>query len=108
MSELYNQLSKEYNDLFEKNINEFIKCIQSKKKYASETYCMFYPSFGIKREKKCTFLVYGQAVNGWVEKFVLTDNTKTISEKIKRSRAFSNEYSAKAKHNPLDWVNNIT
>lgn len=105
MSERYNEFSKEYNDLFEKNINEFIKCIQSKKKYASETYCMFYPSFGIKREEKCTFLFCGQAVNGWDAKFVLTDKKKTISEKVDRSKAFSNEYCAKAKHNPLDWVN---
>ena len=57
-------LSFDYNELFIRNVEKFKK--QAKK---NKDYAVFYPSFGIAKNDKPEFLIYGQAVKGWGSDF---------------------------------------
>lgn len=91
---IYNKLSKEYDDFYLNGINCFLK-------NNNEEYCLFYPSFGIKKEEDCDFLIYGQALNGWGDTVVNHEKAPNLNKII---LSFNN-YLADRNHTPLDWVN---
>lgn len=64
MRYIYNQLLEDYNTLFLDNILKFKRKLEASTSGITE-YVDFYPSFGIKKDEKADFLIYGQAVNGW-------------------------------------------
>ncbi|MBS1753449.1 MAG: hypothetical protein JST34_05315 [Bacteroidetes bacterium] len=92
-------LSFDYDELFIKNVEEFKKKANKNKKYA-----IFYPSFGIPKDDKPEFLIYGQAVKGWDPVFnsSLKLNKKQL---LKKAIDNSNKYYKGKNHTPLDWVN---
>jgi len=100
--EIFNKLSEKYDSLFIENIEAFKKAANS----AGE-YCVFYPSFGIRNNEKCDFLILGQAPNGWSPNFKTSDTLNSI-KLCQESYEYSNSYCKDFKereHNPLDWVN---
>jgi hypothetical protein len=103
METIYNQFSKEYNELFGQNINEFYeKCIYEG--IIDNEFCTFYPSFGVKRNEPCDFLIIGQAVNGWGSGFY-TGNELNLKSNIENAIECSNSFCVAHTHSPIDWVN---
>lgn len=98
-NEIYNQFSVAYNVLFQESIQSFKEAVGSDRKYA-----VFYPSFGIKPDEHCNFLIYGQAVNGWSPDFNTHDRID-YKQLLQDSIEYSNSYYKKKNHSPLDWVN---
>ncbi|MBS1488071.1 MAG: hypothetical protein JST43_10840 [Bacteroidetes bacterium] len=98
----YNQFSKEYNALYLQNILSFQKKVKENGR-ARDYYVDFYPSFGVAENEYADFLIYGQAVNGWISGF---EPEKVVTDAhVDKSIASSNEYFEPLGHNPLDWVN---
>lgn len=94
MEKIYNKLSKDYDDFYLNGINYFLK-------NNNEKYCLFYPSFGIKKGEDCDFLIYGQALNGWGDTVINSEEDLDLNKII-----FSfNNYLSERSHTPLDWVN---
>ncbi|UXE68771.1 MAG: hypothetical protein KA713_09440 [Chryseotalea sp. WA131a] len=100
---VYNQLSKEYNQLFLENILSFQTKLKEDGK-AGEYYIDFYPSFGIAENEHADFLVYGQAANGWGSGFEIATPID-IDNKLSESILASNKYFEPLNHNPLDFIN---
>ncbi len=104
---IYNHLSDSYNQLFAENIIQFQKnynTLEGKK--SKKNYAVFYPSFGIRKNEQCQFLIYGQAVNGWGSEFNMSDKEPEIrNERLKKCIEYSNSYLGEKNHCPLDWVN---
>ena len=103
MLNIYNEFSIEYNDLFVNGIKEFV---ENYKKIRSDNrdYTCFYPSFGVKKNEPCDFLIVGQAAGGWVSGFNIfdeIDDNELISEAVECSNRSLKKYN----HSPLDWVN---
>lgn len=99
MQRTFSCLSPDYNELFIKNIEEFKKQADKNRRYA-----VFYPSFGIPKDDKPEFLIYGQAVKGWGSVFnssVELNKAQLLKEAIE----YSNDYYQEKNHSPLDWVN---
>lgn len=102
MNIFFNHFSDNYNHLYLENIIEFqnnYKAIYS----SNKGYCDFYPTFGVSKNKKCDFLILGQAVNDWRTGFQINDHVG--KEKILQSIGLSNQFHNKKNHTPLDWVN---
>ncbi|MDZ4757489.1 MAG: hypothetical protein SGJ10_05040 [Bacteroidota bacterium] len=102
MTDTYNKFSQEYDKLFAENIVSFIKNIKAKKDLKGN-YRLFYPSFGVKENEKCDFIIYGQAVKDWSPDISLLEDKRSIADKVKESIIYSNSYLEN--HCPLDWVN---
>ncbi len=103
MEEIYNQFSKEYNDLFLQNIHKFFdKC--KKGNIEDNEYALFYPSFGVKKNETCEFLILGQAVNGWSPS-IYTGNESVEDTLLQCAIEYSNSFCKTENHTPLDWVN---
>jgi hypothetical protein len=100
---VYNQLSSDYDKLFLDNLNQFQKG-WLKDENPIKKFDFFYPSFGVKKNEKCDFLIYGQAANGWGSKFV-TSETKLTKSNVKEGIEYSNDCFSEREHTPLDWVN---
>lgn len=98
----YNQFSVKYNKLFLENIIQFKKSLLVDIK-ENDYFVDFYPSFGITKNEKCDFLIYGQATNGWRTGFYLKEDIN--DEKIHHCIKESNKYLSQKKHTPIDWVN---
>ena len=106
-NKIYNKFSEEYDELFIKNIIQFQeKNKTSKDEDSKRNYAVFYPSFGMRKEEPCDFLIYGQAVNGWNSEFNMNDSKLKIQkDRLQNALKFSNEFYSEENHNPLDWVN---
>ncbi len=102
MRYIYNQLSEDYNTLFLDNILKFKRKLEASTSGITE-YVDFYPSFGIKKDEKADFLIYGQAVNGWGTGFTL--HHEFPDKKLLQSIKYSNEVLTNYDLCPLDWVN---
>ncbi len=104
----YNELSKEYDRLFQFNIQEFITSFNNQRKQV-KTYNVFYPSFGVKKDEPCNFLIYGQASNRWPIEFLtdMSPDKQQLSDLLIKCKAYSNEFYKDSiqQHNPLDWIN---
>ncbi|MBM3436330.1 MAG: hypothetical protein FJY07_08975 [Bacteroidetes bacterium] len=96
---IFNKLSEKYDSLFIENIETFRKAANPAGEYS-----VFYPSFGIRRENKCDFLILGQATNGWSPNFRTSDEVIS-ADLCQKSYEYSNCYCKEREHNPLDWVN---
>lgn len=92
---VYNKLSDEYDFFYINGIRNFLD------ETNNNEYCLFYPSFGIKKEEKCDFLIYGQALNGWHNTKVNSSTNINLNEIV----LSFNEYLFERNHTPLDWVN---
>lgn len=104
---IYNQFEKNYNDLFIQNILNFQKLnTDNVGQDSKKNYAVFYPSFGIRKNEKCEFLIYGQAVNGWGSEFNMSDTESEIrNERLNKCIEYSNSFLIEKNHCPLDWVN---
>lgn len=98
----YNRLSHGYNDLYVENIRTF-QLAMNMMCYDKINYIDFYPSFGVEQTDDVTFLVYGQAVNGWGSSFA--GDEPITQEKVYKSMSFSNEMPHGIADCPLEWVN---
>jgi len=99
----FNRLSKTYENAFEEYLCNFANDFDNWYKDGSTWYYTFYPSFGMTKDKRVDFLVYGQAVGGWRCGY---DVAKDIpSDLLTRVIEESNCAYEKAGYNPLDWVN---
>ncbi|MEO8149888.1 MAG: hypothetical protein ABI723_19775 [Bacteroidia bacterium] len=98
----YSVFSKDYDELFKTQIEEFSKNIlKGKEKYHKKKYDLFYPSCGNDKKMEIKFLIYGQATNSWKPEFNINDDAVKLTEEARR---YSNTID-KEQENPLDWVN---
>jgi len=103
MNLIYNKFSDDYDSLYLENIRQFIERIKEVNKDDDNEFIDFYPCFGVKKNEKSDFLIYGQAPNGWRSGFQLDDNINL--EKVHDSYCQSNKFLSERNHSPLDWVN---
>ncbi|MBK9045622.1 MAG: hypothetical protein IPL74_02585 [Bacteroidetes bacterium] len=105
---LYNELSTSYDELFARNINEYISNSVNQENEDYD-YNVFYPSFGVKRSEQCEFLIYGQACNDWQVKFNIKERNNLLNTQklLLEAKTYSNGYfdDGNDVHNPLDWIN---
>jgi hypothetical protein len=105
---LYNELSKSYDELFIRNINKYIINSENQEN-ANVDYNVFYPSFGVRKNEPCEFLIYGQACNEWPVKFNTKEHNTLLNTKelLLEAKVYSNGYYEDGDdvHNPLDWIN---
>lgn len=100
---MYHTFSDEYNKLFRENVLSFVKNRKESSLETEEDYCLFYPSLSVPQNEQVDFLVYGQAVNGWMGSAHENFNTQELKKLIEYSNHyFSDE---EAQHCPLDFVN---
>lgn len=104
MEKVYNQFSEEHNKVFLQNILQFQENLV-KDEYSDSYYTNFYPSFGIKPNEKCDFLILGQAAGGWESGF--STGYVINQDLITSSVRCSNKFLSERDHSPLDWVNAI-
>jgi hypothetical protein len=100
---IYNQLSDEYNELYFQNVSKFIDSIRENNPEPNY-FVNFYPSFGIKKNEPCEFLIVGQAVNGW-RSGCSTEEKLEAKSIVENAISASNSFFERDNHSPLDWVN---
>ncbi len=100
--ETYNKLSEKYDKCLFDNVQKFSENVLNYYPDNTKDYCLFYPQFGYKEQRKGTFLFYGQAVNGWPAAFSVNNSTNEFKKLIDHSLFYSNHHHSK--HSPLDWV----
>lgn len=99
MEKNYNKLSTEYDSLLQNGINDFLSHYQQ----SESKFCVFYPSFGIKPNQKCDFIIYGQALNGWNSE--VSPKEQITNQKMQEIILKFNGFLESENHTPLDWVN---